>query len=146
MNDLAYHPDAVRACLDAVSDQFPDRRILAIFQPRITGPRGWPAQNDLAKSLGRAQALILLPPTNPRLLVPGEPFSLELLADQLRTRGKTVELGAAVDINPATLVTMARKDDVIFSSVQPSMRTHLVEAIEKALSSLRQERIQKGAG
>jgi UDP-N-acetylmuramate: L-alanyl-gamma-D-glutamyl-meso-diaminopimelate ligase len=49
--DFAHHPTAIRATLSALRGAYPDRRILAILEPRSNSMRAGAFKNQLADSL-----------------------------------------------------------------------------------------------
>ncbi|MEK7639450.1 MAG: UDP-N-acetylmuramate--L-alanine ligase [Patescibacteria group bacterium] len=59
-DDYAHHPTAIKATLEATREAYPDRRIVAVFQPH-TYTRTVALFKDFAKSFARADEVILLP-------------------------------------------------------------------------------------
>jgi len=62
MDDFAHHPTAVRATLQAVSERFPGRRILAIFEPRSNSSRRKVFEEGYTDALANADLVFLSAP------------------------------------------------------------------------------------
>ena len=58
VSDYAHHPDAIRACLDAVTHAYPGRRRLVLFQPH-QGNRTRRLMEQFGKSFNGADQLII---------------------------------------------------------------------------------------
>ncbi len=59
IDDFAHHPTAVRETIAAIRAQFPDRKLWAIFEPRTNTSRRRTFEDDYAKALSEADAVIL---------------------------------------------------------------------------------------
>lgn len=55
--DFAHHPTAIRATLSALRGAYPDRRILAILEPRSNSMRAGAFKNQLAESVSDANGV-----------------------------------------------------------------------------------------
>jgi UDP-N-acetylmuramate--alanine ligase len=60
IDDYAHHPDEVKACLRAVKDFYPNKKMLVVFQPHLFS-RTKDFYEGFAKELSIADILILLP-------------------------------------------------------------------------------------
>lgn len=87
-DDYAHHPTEVRATLAGAREQFPDRKIIVIFQPHLYS-RTKLLFDDLAASFGGADQVLLLPVYAAR-----EPFdpsvNSAMLAKAIGSRATTV--------------------------------------------------------
>jgi UDP-N-acetylmuramate: L-alanyl-gamma-D-glutamyl-meso-diaminopimelate ligase len=64
VDDFAHHPTAVRVTVDAVREQWPTRRTIAVFEPRSNSSRRKVFEGPYAEALARADAaFISAPPT-----------------------------------------------------------------------------------
>lgn len=62
LDDFAHHPTAVQATLEAVRGAHPDRRLIAIFEPRSNSSRRKAFETDYAKSFDEADRVFLKAP------------------------------------------------------------------------------------
>lgn len=89
-DDYAHHPTEVRVTLDAARQCWPDRRLVAVFQPHLYS-RTRDFALDFAESLNKADRILLLD-IYPSRELPLPNVSSELIADPLRSQGKSVTL------------------------------------------------------
>src|SRR5438105_4505061 len=61
IDDFAHHPTAVRETLTALRAKFPERRLLAVFEPRSWSSRLAVFQDDYAKAFAPADYVIVAP-------------------------------------------------------------------------------------
>src|SRR5579875_2193885 len=89
IDDFAHHPSAIAATLRAVAERFPDRRILAAFEPRSNTSRRNVFQSQFAAAFDRAARVYLAPvyfkDNDP--IPPGERLATGQLASDIRRRG-----------------------------------------------------------
>lgn len=86
IEDEAAHPQALTALLTNVRQRYPGRRLVLVFQPRLTGGRDDPYQRDLPRALSNADIVLALPAWGWN--VPGRrPFDDVLLARATRRSG-----------------------------------------------------------
>ncbi len=135
VSDAVYHPAAVARLLESIGHRFPRRRIVVVFQPRITGSANWPAQHELPTALQAAAAVLLLPAVNPRCLDADPAFNLNKLAADLRRKGIEVRSMSTASIDRRKLLPLLRRKDVVVSCVQPSKRVQLTADINSVLAS-----------
>ncbi len=62
LDDFAHHPTAVKATVQATSERWPDRRIVAVFEPRSNSSRRKVFEEGYATSFGQAGAVFLSRP------------------------------------------------------------------------------------
>lgn len=135
VQDMVYHPQSLKLMLEATRQRYTGRRLVLVFQPRITGPRHWPAQSELPQAMTLADAVFLLPAINPVPLDAGKPFSLNKLARDVRALGvKTVKSDQVV-IPKKKLQSLLQPGDVVVSCLQPSRRRALTASINESLLS-----------
>jgi UDP-N-acetylmuramate: L-alanyl-gamma-D-glutamyl-meso-diaminopimelate ligase len=121
IDDFAHHPTAVRATLEGLRARFPERRLVAVFEPRTNTSRRKVFQQDYAEAFGAAARVIVSrPPPGPIYSATGEVtefFSADQLAEDLRARGVAA---AALDgpdaIVPELAASCAPGDVVVVMS------------------------------
>lgn len=62
VDDFAHHPTAVRATLQAARERWPDRRIVAVFEPRSNSSRRKVFENGYAEAFRSADGVFLSTP------------------------------------------------------------------------------------
>jgi UDP-N-acetylmuramate--alanine ligase len=95
VDDYAHHPSEIKATLQAATDNFPNKRIVAAWQPH-TYSRTVLLWGDFVQSLGSADELIILPVFEARETRPQE-FDLR----QLAKKSKLVDSIVYQDMNSA---------------------------------------------
>jgi UDP-N-acetylmuramate: L-alanyl-gamma-D-glutamyl-meso-diaminopimelate ligase len=89
IDDFAHHPTAIRATLEAIAERYPERRILAAFEPRSNTARRAVFQAEFAEAFDRAARVYLAPV----YFKENDPIPLEArldlgkLADSIAMRG-----------------------------------------------------------
>jgi UDP-N-acetylmuramate: L-alanyl-gamma-D-glutamyl-meso-diaminopimelate ligase len=136
IDDFAHHPTAVRATLDALRARFPERRRVAVFEPRTNTSRRKLFQRDYAESFeGADWVVVAVVPDAPIYSITGEVterFSSQDLAVDLRARGIAAD---AIEGVPAIVERLARDcragDVVIVMSNGDfgNLWQHLLEAL-----------------
>ncbi len=117
VDDFAHHPTAVRGSIGALRARFPDRRLIAIFEPRTNTSRRAIFQQDYARAFDEAdRALVYEVPDEPIYSATGEVtelFSSAELCEALVERGVAAEAFAKVDDIVACVAREARRGDVV---------------------------------
>ena len=90
MEDFAHHPTAIRVTLDAIAGRFPDRRIVACFEPRSNTTSRNIFQQELADCFDAASVVVLGRVNRPERYAPEERLDTRRLSAELSGRGKTV--------------------------------------------------------
>ncbi|TDI71303.1 MAG: UDP-N-acetylmuramate--L-alanine ligase [Bacteroidetes bacterium] len=62
IDDFAHHPTAVGATIESIRERFPERRIVAVFEPRSNSSRRKVFENGYAEALSHADAAFLCSP------------------------------------------------------------------------------------
>ena len=113
IDDYAHHPEEIRACLQAVREAFPMRKLTLVFQPHLFS-RTRDFMDDFADILGTADRLVLLDiyPARER---PIEGISSQTLLDKVALPSKQLckkeDLVRLIDDEkPELLVTMGAGD------------------------------------
>lgn len=86
IDDYAHHPEELRACISAVKEMYPAKRVTGIFQPHLfTRTRDF--ANEFARSLELLDELILLD-IYPAREKPIEGVTSAMLLEKVRTKSK----------------------------------------------------------
>jgi UDP-N-acetylmuramate: L-alanyl-gamma-D-glutamyl-meso-diaminopimelate ligase len=117
VDDFAHHPTAVRASIQAVRARFPDRRLIAVFEPRSNTSRRTVFQQDYAESFeGADHVVVAVVPDAPIYSATGEvteKFSSARLAGDLCERRQSALALDGVDAIVEHLVDMCEPGDVV---------------------------------
>ena len=88
VDDFAHHPTAVRVTLHALRHRYPDRRLIAIFEPRSRTSRLRIMQSAFAEALLEADIAFIGPVFRPDVVPEEARLSPPELARALRERGR----------------------------------------------------------
>jgi UDP-N-acetylmuramate--alanine ligase len=112
LDDYAHHPTEIEATLDAAHQGFPDRRIVAVFQPHMYS-RAQNFMDEFARSLFNADMLVLTDVYGARE-EPIEGVSGERLAERAEQFGHRAVHYVPVKTDlPARLQEMTEAGDVV---------------------------------
>ncbi|MAV89788.1 MAG: UDP-N-acetylmuramate:L-alanyl-gamma-D-glutamyl-meso-diaminopimelate ligase [Bdellovibrionaceae bacterium] len=93
IEDFAHHPTAVRLTIEAMKEKYPDRRLLAVFEPRSATSRRKYFQDQFEEAFSHADALFLSVPYEAAKIPEGERFSSKEVVDHLKASGHEAFLG-----------------------------------------------------
>jgi len=113
LDDFAHHPTAVRETVRAVRDRYPDRRLVAVFEPRSNSSRRNIFQSEYAGAFGGADRVMVPEPSMTEKIPAAERFSSSRLARDLRKRGITADAFPDAGALLAALVRETRDGDVV---------------------------------
>lgn len=86
IDDYAHHPEELRACISAVKEMYPQKKVTGVFQPHLfTRTRDF--TNEFARSLELLDELILLD-IYPAREKPIEGITSEMLLEKVSTKNK----------------------------------------------------------
>ena len=113
IDDYAHHPEEIRACIQAVRELFPGKKITAIFQPHLYS-RTRDLANQFSESLGLAERLWLLD-IYPARELPIEGINAEMLLKKIQLNDKALvkkeEISRLlITDRPEVLLTMGAGD------------------------------------
>lgn len=92
VDDFAHHPTAIHLTLRAAAQRYPQRRIIACFEPRSNTTTRSFFQNDFANCFDDADVVVLGRVNRPERYPPNERLDTQRLAEDLTARGKQVFL------------------------------------------------------
>ncbi|MBI2793069.1 MAG: UDP-N-acetylmuramate--alanine ligase [Ignavibacteria bacterium] len=87
IDDFAHHPTAIAATLAALRQQYPEKRIHAVFEPRSNTTTRSFFQHELAECFDGAYSVCIGPLNRPERYKPEERLDTQLLANSLVHRG-----------------------------------------------------------
>lgn len=114
IDDYAHHPAEIKACLQAVRELYPHRKLTAIFQPHLYS-RTRDLASGLAESLSAADEVVLLD-IYPAREEPIPGVTTQLIYDQLKVERKWLTSKSALldtlkaHIKPDVVVTLGAGD------------------------------------
>ena len=91
IDDYAHHPEEINAVYQAVREMYPEKKILAIFQPHLFS-RTKDFGDDFAKSLSQFDEVMLLD-IYPARELPMEGITSEWLLKKIKNPNKSAQIG-----------------------------------------------------
>lgn len=113
MDDFAHHPTAVRETLKALRARYPDRRLVAVFEPRSATSRRKVFQQDYVEAFLEADSVFIAQPYDQTSIKADDQFSSDQLVSDIARRGRPVELMTAVEQGVSAVARQARKGDLV---------------------------------
>jgi UDP-N-acetylmuramate--alanine ligase len=123
VDDYAHHPTEIRATLSAAADSYPDRRIVAVFQPHLPS-RTRDLMDDFASAFDGADLVVLTD-----IFLSRETPIDGVTGEVLSTKMKDIRGNAAVDYIqnkldiPDALSTILRPHDLVITLGAGDIRT-----------------------
>ncbi len=120
IEDFAHHPTAVKMTLQGLKKKYPDRRLIAVFEPRSATSRKAVFQNDYYVAFHKncEQVIVAVPytpiPKNPSLK-DHDPtqFSSDQLVSELNSNGTKAILAESYESVVKNLLSGAKANDLI---------------------------------
>jgi UDP-N-acetylmuramate--alanine ligase len=138
IDDYAHHPEELRACISAVKEMYPSKRITGVFQPHLfTRTRDF--ADGFARSLELLDELILLD-IYPAREKPIEGVNSEMLLEKVRTKSKKLvskkELVKEIkDREVEVLITLGAGDiDAMVEPIKNELMTRIVSNKKETLN------------
>lgn len=117
IDDFAHHPTAVRETITAVKERFPERRLIAVFEPRSNSSRRKVFQKAYTFSFDRADIIMVPEPKMMDRIPKSERFSSKQLVEELRIKGKDAYYFSDTNkLLDAILEKIRRGDIILFMS------------------------------
>jgi len=132
LEDFAHHPTAVAATLEAVRQGYPDRRLVAVFEPRTNTSRRRVFQAPYAQAFKDADLVIVREPPDLWKVEPEEQFSSPQLVADLTARGQEAHYYPDTDRLLGGLLEKLRPGDVALIMSNGNFN-HLVPRLCEAL-------------
>ncbi|HDG98172.1 MAG TPA: UDP-N-acetylmuramate--L-alanine ligase [Desulfobacterales bacterium] len=117
LDDFAHHPTAVRETISAVKEAFPQRRLVAVFEPRSNSSRRNVFQEQYARSFDAADLIMIPEPRMLESISPDQRFSSMRLVQDLKRQGKPAYcVPDSEALLPLLLEKTRSRDVVLFMS------------------------------
>ena len=113
IDDFAHHPTAIAGTLKALRTRYPGRRLWVILEPRSNTLRRRVLQSELARSLAKADEVVVAGVFRADSLAENERLDMSALVAEIATHGKTVRLVADAAAIVADLAPEMRSGDVV---------------------------------
>jgi UDP-N-acetylmuramate: L-alanyl-gamma-D-glutamyl-meso-diaminopimelate ligase len=113
IDDFAHHPTAVRETLAAAKQKYPQRRLVAIFEPRSYTAQRREFEEDYAAAFTLADEIIFAGLFHPERYDEASALSPQRLVERWQTDGKPAAFMPVVDDIVAHLAAAARPGDVL---------------------------------
>lgn len=97
IEDFAHHPTAIKATLEAIQEIYPERRIIACFEPRSNTTTQNIFQEELAASFGPASVVVMGKVHRPERYAPDRQLDMQRLGEELKKQDKMVFLAGSSD-------------------------------------------------
>ena len=113
MDDFAHHPTAVRETVVAVRTAYPDKRLVAVFEPRTNSSMRDIFQQDYVRVFDAADLICVRQPPLLEKIPEDRRFSSRRLVEDLKGRGKDAHFFPDTDAILDFLTAEARSGDMI---------------------------------
>lgn len=115
ISDFAHHPTAVDKTLRALAEHYPQRKLLAVFEPRTATSRRTLFQDALAAAFGAADEVIIAPVYRGDAIVEDQRLDTARLAADISARG--IPAVAAVDMEDVFARIAGQPDEPLLVAV-----------------------------
>ncbi len=113
IDDFAHHPTAVRETLRALKLKYPERRVVAVFEPRSATSRRKVFQKDYAEAFCEAASTFIAIPFDQSNIDAKDQFSSEQLVADIRERGLEADVMVSVEEGVKQVARSASKGDLL---------------------------------
>jgi UDP-N-acetylmuramate: L-alanyl-gamma-D-glutamyl-meso-diaminopimelate ligase len=113
MDDFAHHPTAVKETISAVKKKYPDRRLVAVFEPRSNSSRRNIFQSRYAASFDQGDLIMIREPAMIQRIPPEMRFSARKLVSELKKRSLAADSFPDTDVLLKQLLLTLKKGDMV---------------------------------
>ncbi len=113
IDDFAHHPTAIAGTLTALRSRYPDARLWVILEPRSNTLRRNVLQNELAKSLARADEVVVADVFKSEAIPEAERLDLAALAAEVHRHGRRARIVPDVNGIVQLVAPEMRPGDVV---------------------------------
>ncbi len=113
IDDFAHHPTAVKETVRALRDKYPDRRLIAIFEPRSNSSRRNTFQSKYALSFDDADLIMIPEPQMMDKIPAHERFSSQALVRDLKARNLEALYFPNTDVLLDAILQKSRPGDLL---------------------------------
>ena len=107
IDDFAHHPTAVEKTLDTISNAYPDKEIVAIFEPASSTARSDLFQKRFGESFKVAHEIIIIPPNRKSTILSGGNLDIDTLCQDLNRQNKNTYLANTLNELEDILLNLA---------------------------------------
>jgi len=115
IDDFAHHPTAIEKTLGTIRSIYPNKEIIAIFEPASSTARSDLFQERFIESFKLAQSVIVIPPSRKSTVISGGNLDIEKLAQDLVKNGKQIYLADNLKSLEETLLNVSNEKNVIIT-------------------------------
>ena len=140
VDDFAHHPTAVRKTLQAARQRWPERRLVAIFEPRSNTSRRALFQDAYSTAFDAADRVFLKAPPIRHNDDPAQMLDVDAVINTIRERGPAASAHPDVDALLSALLGNLRAGDVAFIMSNGGfggLHERLIDALDGATSANR---------
>ena len=112
VDDFAHHPTAVRETVRAIRERWPERRLVAVFEPRSNSSRRKVFETAYAEAFGGAASVFLSAPPLRHNDRPDDFLDTDVLVERIRQQGLSASAYANADALLPHLLDELRAGDV----------------------------------
>ena len=134
VDDFAHHPTAVSETVRAIAERWPDRRIVAVFEPRSNSSRRKVFEEPYGHAFDRADAVFISAPPVRHNDRAGDLLDAERVGDMLKARGIPATIQPNTEGLLPPLLDTLRSGDVALIMSNGSfdgLHTRLIAALSK---------------
>ncbi len=113
IEDFAHHPTAAKAVLGALRERYPERDIIAVFEPRSASSRRSVFQKRYVSAFSKADRVFTAPPFREFEIPSDQRFSSKNLVQDLNVQGTPSYLYDNVEVMAQEIVQSIKKKSVI---------------------------------
>jgi UDP-N-acetylmuramate: L-alanyl-gamma-D-glutamyl-meso-diaminopimelate ligase len=113
IDDFAHHPTAIRETLRGMKQRYPERRIVAVFEPRSWTTRKKVFQKDYPVAFAAADYVVLAPVFESFRIAADDQLSIDEVISDLRAAGKQAFSIEGVDAIVDRVTPDLREGDVV---------------------------------
>ncbi len=113
IEDFAHHPTAVNLTIKAMKEQFPNQRLLSVFEPRSATSRRNTFQAEYGQAFSATDLALVAQPYNQDNIPESERFSTEILIQDIAKSGGVAQSFKSSDDIVSFLIQESRRGDVI---------------------------------
>ena len=113
MDDFGHHPTAIRETLKGLKMRYPNKRLVAVFEPRSATARRKVFQKDFTKAFKEADVLFLAKPFNQEQIAEEERFSSLQVVDALQAKGMDAFVMSSVDEGVPQITEFSKEGDLV---------------------------------
>ncbi len=113
MDDFAHHPTAVAETIRAVKPFYPHGRVIAVFEPRTNTSMRHFFQQVYPGAFREADLTLICEPSVQKKIDPDQKFSCEMLAADIRSKGKEASSFETADALISFLLPQLKSGDLV---------------------------------